>query len=99
MAGGTDEADHDTAMLQPAVGIEQPGPDRPDVRAQGVSRHDVEPTVPASLDVIVEEKKDLPAGGPGRIVVELRPIEGSRVRDDPDVASPLEIFKECENLE
>ena len=64
MSGSPGEADDETAVLQAAVGVEQPGPGGPDVGPERLGAQRGQPAAPVRLDVVVEEHQDVAPGQP-----------------------------------
>ena len=72
VAGDAAEPDHDAAMLDAPVGIEQLRADAADVRPHRERDHFAEPVLVRHLDVVVDEAEDAAGRFARRRVVQAR---------------------------
>src|SRR5918997_5394548 len=79
-------------MLDPAVGIEKPGPNAPDLGSLGRLEHRLQPPAGDHLRVVVEKKYVLSFGVGDGEVVDPRVVERLPERDDP-VGYRVEVFE------
>ena len=84
MAGNATQADDDAAMLQSAIGIEQPRADAADLSARGKRNHLVKPAILDCLDIVVDETDDIALDLVYGGIVDGRKIKGPGPRNDSD---------------
>ena len=93
------QPDHQAAVLDPPVRVQQASPGCPHVGPQGVCDEGVQPARSQSFDVVVEEEEDLAPSLAGGGVIEPCPFERTWVVQDAHAVRPGEPFDQRQCLE
>ena len=84
VAGNATQSDDDPAMLQSAIGVEQPRSDAAHLRARGKRNHLVKPAIIDCLDIVVDEPDDIALYLVYSCIIKGREIKGLGPRNDSD---------------
>ena len=96
--GRTRQADHETAVLQVTIGVEEASPDCTDVGALRLRVQRGQPARAVGFDVVVQEQEDVTPGDARGGVVETGPVERPSVPQDPYVGAALQLIDQRHRL-